>query len=155
MHKPVFPFILAVAAAAVAACLVGPANDSSTDNNTALQCKGDERPFNGACQKTCASSADCPAAERCMVVGTNESLCLDYSGCAYLGSDTSCTPPEPSYGGYGSYDPSAGCVGNALWQVAPASGSPQCGQPHAVTRCVRSNDRCVLVPQTTYDTADR
>jgi len=109
-----------------------------------------------------------------MTVTSSLSLCLDYTACAYLGSDTECagvpfgsygnydaywTPavgPYTSYSAYGSPEP-FGCGGNAAWKrQAPAPlDDPRCGGAHPVTRCQKVGNRCALVTGTTMDVADR
>ena len=180
MRKYIFPFA-GVVGLFLAACLAAPAEPTGS-NGSALSCNASERAFNGSCRKTCATSSDCATPNNCMTVSAGVSLCLDYSACAYLSSDSDCagvpygsygvgyadfdpywTPSfDPyassysSYGGYGSSEP-FGCGGNAVWNTAPASAAndPRCGQPHAVTRCQKVGSACALVSGTTMDVADR
>ena len=174
MRKFIFPFAGAVGVF-LAACLAAPGEPTGT-GNSALTCAASERAFNGACRKTCAANAECAAPNACMTVSTGVSLCIDYSACAYLGSDTECAGVPYSYGGYGtadpywtpSYDPYAnpysgyiagpfGCGGNAVWHAAPppALDNPKCGKTHPVSRCQKVGNRCSLVSGTTMDVADR
>jgi hypothetical protein len=110
-----------------------------------------------------------------MMVAPSVSLCMDYSSCTHLGSDSECGPVR--FGGYEQTDPywvpdsdpygvsynasgtssATGCAGNAVWQVAaPAPGDdPQCGEPHPVKRCEKVAGRCVLNAGTTTDVAER
>ena len=149
MRKIVFPLAGAVGVPLLflAACLTAPAEPSAS-NGSALSCTSGERAFNGSCRKTCATSAECAAPNTCMTVSAGTSLCLDYSACAYLSSDTECAGvPYGSYGSYESagfdpywtpiYDPydtgyssygggygfassePFGCGGNAVWHTAP------------------------------------
>jgi hypothetical protein len=160
----------------LAACLAAPGEPSSS-NGSALSCGASERAFNGACRPVCSSSAQCSSPSTCMTVSGGLSLCLDYTACAHLGSDTECTGvPYGGYGGYDSYDPywtpayepngptyssygsePFGCGGNAAWQTAApaAADDPKCGEAHAVTRCQKVAGRCALVKGTTMDVADR
>jgi hypothetical protein len=152
--RHLFPLLFAFALTG-AACLVAPSDDGQTQD--ALQCGTGTRPLNGACHKACSTNADCTDPDKCMLVGNDVSLCLDYAGCAYFGSDTKCDSVGSSgYGDlYGEAYDAFGCVGNAVWQVAPASGSPQCGAEHPVRRCQLVNGGCVLVDGTAVDRADR
>lgn len=179
MRKYIFPFACAVGLM-LAACLTAPAEPTAS-NGSALSCSSSERAFNGSCRKTCTASSDCAAPNSCMVVSAGVSLCLDYTACAHLGSDTECAgvpygsyssyayadfdpywtptydPYGPSYNsyGYGSSEP-FGCGGNAVWNTAPASAAsdPRCGQSHPVTRCQKVGNVCALVSGTTMDVAD-
>jgi hypothetical protein len=183
MRKFIFPFAGAVGLL-LAACLTAP-GEPSASSNSALSCGSSERPFNGACRPTCTTSAQCAAPNTCMTVSSGVSLCIDYSACAYLGSDSECAGvPFGSYGGYGgyggiyesfdpywtpSYDPYSspysgyissepfGCGGNAVWLTAPPSpiDDPRCGEAHPVTRCAKVGRGCTLVSGTTMDVADR
>lgn len=167
----VFPFVVA-SAAVLAACIVAP--DEPKTNSSALSCTAGQRAFNGACRQICKATSECAGGLKCMHVGGGETLCLDYGSCAYLGSDTSCGPTSSGPYGYGgyydpySYDPytpytpydpympydpyspytgGGGCVGNAIWTVAPASGTGtiECGLAHDVQRCQPVAGACVLV----------
>ena len=160
----------------LAACLAAP-GDSSSSKTSALSCTANERAFNGACRPVCTSSAQCSIGNSCMTVASGLSLCLDYTACAYLGSDSECAGvPYGSYGSYDSFDPywtpSAdpytsystygsskpfGCGGNAVWKTeAPAPlDDPRCGGAHPVTRCQKVGNRCALVSGSTMDVADR
>lgn len=149
------------------ACLVAPAEPAAT-SESALSCGRSERAFNGACRKTCSSSADCDGATSCMKVSPDVALCLDYRHCAYLGSDTACAAGTGSYG-YGPYTDeaygyyggggsgnagSATCAGDATWQVVAPSGDPSCGASHPVQRCARVAGQCRIVSGATVDVAD-
>ena len=175
MRKVIFPLAGAVGVF-LAACLAAPGEPSSS-SNSALSCGASERAFNGACRPVCTSSAQCTAPSTCMTVSGGLSLCLEYTACAYLGSDTECAGvPYGSYGPYESYDPywtptydpydtsyssygsePFGCGGNAVWHTgAPAPlDDPRCGEAHPVTRCQKVGNRCSLVSGTTMDVADR
>lgn len=173
--------VVSVGAAGVmlAACLSAPAEPTVT-STSALTCKSSERAFNGACRATCTTSAQCAAPNTCMTVAAGVSLCVDYSACAYLESDTECGtfPYGGSYESYPSFDPYAGpippppgvdlsggylapdpygCGGNAVWHTQPPapSSDPRCGQPHTVNRCTRVGGTCALVSSTTIDIAER
>ncbi len=160
----------------LAACLAAPGEPAGT-NNSALSCTTSERAFNGACRAVCTTSAQCSAGNSCMTVASGLSLCIDYTACAYLGSDTECAGvPYGSYGSYDDFDPywtptvdpytsystygssePFGCGGNAAWKTeAPAPmDDPRCGGAHPVTRCQKVGNRCALVSGTTMDVADR
>jgi len=153
-------------ALALFACLTAPEDSGSTGQG--LSCGSTERPFNGACRTVCSKNADCPAGQHCMSVGPNDTLCLDYSRCAFLGSDSSCAAVaglsssyDPYFQPYGlglttygqSYDGVA-CVGDAKWQTVPASGDPSCGAEWRVTRCRATSAGCALVDGTTSDVAE-
>lgn len=145
------------------ACLVAPDEPSST-SSAGLSCGTDERAFNGACREVCASSSDCGSNTKCMNVGADTALCIDYAHCAFLGSDTTCSGVATSAYGYGyetedltpyGHDYSGiGCTGNATWQVIEPVGDPACGSPHAVTRCASVDGTCRLVAGSTTDIAD-
>jgi hypothetical protein len=49
---------------------------------------------------------------------------------------------------------SNGCLGNATWEVEPASGDPACGQDHAIVRCTATPSGCRLAATTTSDVAE-
>jgi hypothetical protein len=176
MKKFVFPLAGAIGLL-LAACLTAP-GEPSASNTSALSCGSGEQAFNGACRPLCTTSAQCSAPNTCMTVSAGVSLCLDYSACAYLGSDTECAGVSfGSYGGYATHNPywtpsfdpygspysgylagePFGCGGNAVWHTAPPSpgGDPQCGEAHLVARCQRVGNRCSLVSGTTMDVADR
>jgi hypothetical protein len=168
----------------LAACLSAP-GEPANSTGSALSCTGSERAFNGSCRAVCTTSAECASPNTCMTVSTGVSLCLDYTSCAYLGSDTECVGVAGgSYGGYStsdesfdpywtpSYDPYAssygsygsssaslpfGCGGNAVWHAAPpvATDDPKCGETHAVTRCQKVGSTCALVSGNTIDVAER
>lgn len=60
--------------------------------------------------------------------------------------------PVGGRGAYGAYSASDGCLGDADWETAAASGDPACGQPHEVKRCRLTNGhQCRLVDGTTLD----
>jgi hypothetical protein len=154
---------LAAIAITVAACLTAPADVSSTSSE--LACTAEERAFNGACHAACTTSTDCAAPETCMVVASNEALCLRYTKCAYLGSDTECAAIQGDGYGYSSvaaYPGSgeqeaygaSGCVGDAKWTVLVAGSDPGCGQAHPVWRCRPVAGGCALVSGATADIAD-
>lgn len=174
MRKFILPFAAALGVF-LAACLAAPGEPTDT-GTSALTCAANERTFNGGCHKTCTASAQCTAPNACMTVSTGVSLCIDYSSCAYLGGDTTCSGVP--YGGYGyestdpywtpSYDPYAssysnyiagpfGCGGNAVWVTSPpaAADNPKCGAEHSVVRCQKVGNTCSLVVGTTMDVAER
>lgn len=179
-ESPMRTFIFPCAGAVgllLAACLAAPGEPSAT-NGSALSCSSSERAFNGACRPVCTSSAQCAPPNACMTVSAGISLCIDYTACAYLGSDTECAGvPYGSYGSYQSFDPywtptfdpyaspysgylstePFGCGGNAAWHTAPPSpvDDPRCGEAHPVVRCQKTAGRCALVSGTTMDVADR
>jgi hypothetical protein len=143
------------------ACLSAP-NEPAAPTSAALNCGAGEQPFNGACRETCTSNADCSGNLVCMDVGSGVDLCLDYQHCAHLDNDSVC---DAVYGGSTSYPyeeppppypyyPFAGCVGDAHWLTAAATGSPSCGQQHTVNRCRHTPSGCALVQETTLDIAD-
>jgi len=172
MRKYIFPLAGAVGVL-LAACLTAPGEPSGT-NNSALSCSSTERAFNGACRPVCTTSAQCAAPNTCQTVSAGVSLCIDYTNCAYLGSDSECSGVP--YGSYGSYDPywtpsydpymsgyngyvssePFGCGGNAVWSTAPSSSAddPRCGEPHPVVRCQKVGRSCTLVSGTTIDIAE-
>jgi hypothetical protein len=45
-----------------------------------------------------------------------------------------------------------GCTGDATWKSVPLATDPGCTATHAVVRCRRLNNRCMLVPGTTHET---
>ncbi|WP_394845293.1 hypothetical protein LZC95_50725 [Pendulispora brunnea] len=109
----------------------------------------DGLPFSQYCRQACVTSRDCAMNEWCMFVEGGDSIqgtpvCVDYKHCAYLGSDTECTPTD--IGGV------EGCASHASWQIERLAGNPACGRPHEVLRCMTNpGGGCVLTPVTTYD----
>jgi hypothetical protein len=165
------------------ACLAAPDEPNKGSNEDPLKCRAGEQLFNGACRQSCRETKDCSGGLSCMVVGADTSICIDYTHCAYLESDTSCD--QVSGGGYGydgygygygtittyaldaystaspesegeigySYQ-GAGCIGNAAWATIEPSGNPQCGVGHPVNRCRPTAQGCAIVTSTTTDIAD-
>lgn len=158
------------AAICLAACLVAPDEPSGTSAD-GLTCRAGERTFNGSCRKICSGALDCSGTESCMNVSADVAVCLDYTRCAYLGSDTTCRGGTTGYASYGltPYDDVGGlgygygygsgyvegCTGDATWQVIAPSGDPQCGEVHTVTRCAPAGNTCVLVTGSAIDVAER
>jgi hypothetical protein len=146
--------IIAVGAVGMAlslfACLVAPTEPGSLDGPPA--CSANQQLFNGACRNQCTTTADCSAGYSCTNVGGGSPVCLAYTQCAYLDSDSACDAvPTNSYeGSYGSYLEVA-CVGNAKWVTTPASGDPSCGKAHPVSRCRQTANGCALVAGSTVD----
>lgn len=156
MHRKILAFsALFGAFLSLAGCLTHPSDTGSS--SAELHCTTQERAFNGACRATCTKNSDCAPSTSCMVVAPNETLCLDYTGCAFLGSDTQCSPVDGDGYGYTSYSyyGSSGCVGNATWQVSPAVGDPKCGAAHTVGRCRPVGQGCEIVVGAVIDIADK
>jgi len=63
------------------------------------ECSEGFRLFNGDCHRICTKGADCDDGTHCIAVDDEESMCLPYDECAYLGSDTQCV----AYGGWYGY----------------------------------------------------
>jgi hypothetical protein len=70
------------------ACVIAPGKIDETQ--TGMDCPAGQRFFNGECRAVCTTSKDCPSASNCMNVGDGNAVCLEYTSCAYLGSDTQC-----------------------------------------------------------------
>ena len=161
-------FILPAAGAVgllLAACIAAPGEIVPVPDGgsapPATGCLTTERMFNGACRGVCNASAQCSGANTCMNVAPDLAVCIDYTSCAYLGSDTICKGVAHgsyvSYNTYSSYAAVDSCAGNATWQSSPAnkSSAPSCGVEHAVTRCQNVGNRCSLVNGFAQDLADR
>ena len=156
---------LAAASAVLAACLVAPGEPSASSSN-GLSCAPGSRAFNGQCRPQCQVSSQCAPGLKCMHIGNSDRVCLDYPSCAHLGSDTTCATASTAnpygvyptyYGGYGysSYTGDGnGCAGNAVWEVTPAVGDPQCGTAYDVARCRPVGNHCELVSGSTTDIAE-
>jgi hypothetical protein len=152
------------------ACLTAP-NEPATNP---VSCGGSLQLWNGVCRLSCKTTTDCNGGLRCMAVGAGTSLCLDYTSCAYLQSDSTCDQSgsgtaygygayqqdpywtvSPAYGAeLSSYSQGASCAGNGVWLAVPPSGDPECGQSHAVNRCRPTAGGCTLVPGNTLDIAE-
>lgn len=107
------------------ACLTAPGETRISDAQSELSCTAQEHRFNGSCRRVCATTADCRGGERCMTVTGGQQLCLDYTHCAHLESDTRCQRVGgPGYGtsyGYSSYG-YASSTYPAPWQYGYAYG---------------------------------
>lgn len=64
--------------------------DEQDDDLGDTACASGQRFFNGECRVECTSTADCAADTQCMNLDDDTSLCLPYSECAFLDSDTQC-----------------------------------------------------------------
>ena len=86
-RKPV-TLICVLATLSMLACVIAPGKVDST--RTGTDCAAGQRFYNGECRQECTSTQQCAAQTHCMNVGDGAAVCLGYTSCAYLGSDTQC-----------------------------------------------------------------
>lgn len=89
---------IALGASLLFACLGRVETDTSPDSGdaspaeegSALDCPTTDRFYNGACRTLCSASTPCTGGLLCMAIDTTDSVCLPYTQCSYLGSDSQC-----------------------------------------------------------------
>ncbi|WP_394845291.1 hypothetical protein LZC95_50715 [Pendulispora brunnea] len=129
------------------ACLGTPDTPRGRPPGDWRQCGApNEYPLDPSCRQKCNVTHDCPTDLWCSYTDRDYySVCVDYSHCSYLGSDTQCAQLEKD-------DPTS-CVGNAQWHEEALYGDPACGRAHDVLRCQPTPNGCTLVAMTAYDLA--
>jgi hypothetical protein len=67
-----------------------PDTETKDDLKDTDQCASGQRIFNGVCRVECTGAVDCPTGSYCTNLDDGTSLCLPYTNCSFLDSDTQC-----------------------------------------------------------------